>query len=80
MFRESLLFARSGIHRHSPFSTQGHLQRPSLKRRCSFLRPMARPGERWSETLMRRCDETELVVKIRGGAAEDGRAVEGLGW
>ena len=43
-------------------------------------RRMARPGERWSETLMRRCDETELVVKIRGGAAEDGRAVEGLGW
>lgn len=29
-------------------------------------RRMARPGERWSETLMRRCDEAELVAKIRG--------------
>ncbi|KAL9326768.1 hypothetical protein ACSQ67_007413 [Phaseolus vulgaris] len=29
-------------------------------------RRMARPGERWSETLMRRCDEAALVAKIRG--------------
>ncbi|XP_020978049.1 coiled-coil domain-containing protein 97 [Arachis ipaensis] len=29
-------------------------------------RGMARPGERWSETLMRRCEEAELVAKIRG--------------
>ncbi|MED6136717.1 hypothetical protein PIB30_058412 [Stylosanthes scabra] len=28
-------------------------------------RGMARPGERWSETLMRRCEEAELVAKIR---------------
>ncbi|KAM0945641.1 hypothetical protein DsansV1_C10g0104851 [Dioscorea sansibarensis] len=29
-------------------------------------RAMSRPGERWSETLMRRCDEAALVEKIRG--------------
>ncbi|CAJ1943211.1 unnamed protein product [Sphenostylis stenocarpa] len=29
-------------------------------------RGMARPGERWSETLMRRCEEAALVAKIRG--------------
>ena len=29
-------------------------------------RRMARPGERWSETLMRRCEEAALVAKIRG--------------
>ncbi|XP_022736743.1 coiled-coil domain-containing protein 97 isoform X2 [Durio zibethinus] len=28
-------------------------------------RSMARPGERWSETLMRRCEEARLVAKIR---------------
>jgi len=28
-------------------------------------RGMARPGERWSETLMRRCEEAILVSKIR---------------
>ncbi|KAF9624374.1 hypothetical protein IFM89_010541 [Coptis chinensis] len=29
-------------------------------------RSMARPGEKWSETLMRRCEEAVLVDKIRG--------------
>lgn len=29
-------------------------------------RGMARPGERWSETLMRRSEESMLVAKIRG--------------
>ena len=29
-------------------------------------RSMARPGERWSETLMRRSEEAILVEKIRG--------------
>ncbi|XVF10942.1 hypothetical protein REPUB_Repub07fG0226800 [Reevesia pubescens] len=28
-------------------------------------RSMARPGERWSETLLRRCEEARLVAKIR---------------
>lgn len=28
-------------------------------------RGMARPGERWSETLLRRCEEAVLVEKIR---------------
>lgn len=28
-------------------------------------RSMARPGERWSETLMRRCEEARLVAEIR---------------
>uniref|UniRef100_A0A803R5J9 CCD97-like C-terminal domain-containing protein n=1 Tax=Cannabis sativa TaxID=3483 RepID=A0A803R5J9_CANSA len=35
-------------------------------------RSMARPGERWSETLLRRAEEAILVAKIRGGAAEIG--------
>ncbi|CAL9071529.1 unnamed protein product [Musa textilis] len=29
-------------------------------------RSLSRPGERWSETLMRRCEEAMLVEKIRG--------------
>lgn len=29
-------------------------------------RMMSRPGEKWSETLLRRCDEAVLVGKIRG--------------
>lgn len=29
-------------------------------------RAMSRPGERWSETLMRRCEEAEITEKIRG--------------
>ncbi|KAJ4776669.1 Coiled-coil domain-containing protein 97 [Rhynchospora pubera] len=29
-------------------------------------RMMSRPGEKWSETLLRRCDEVVLVGKIRG--------------
>lgn len=29
-------------------------------------RSMARPGERWSETLLRRSEEAMLVAKIRG--------------
>lgn len=31
-----------------------------------FGRRMARPGERWSDTLLRRCEEAEIVAKIRG--------------
>lgn len=31
-----------------------------------FGRSMARPGEKWSDTLMRRYEETILVTKIRG--------------
>lgn len=29
-------------------------------------RVMSRPGERWSETLLRRCEEAEITEKIRG--------------
>ncbi|WJX94822.1 hypothetical protein P8452_76202 [Trifolium repens] len=29
-------------------------------------RSMARPGERWSDTLLRRCEEAAIVAKIRG--------------
>ncbi|KAL5064224.1 hypothetical protein RYX36_025961 [Vicia faba] len=29
-------------------------------------RGMARPGERWSDTLLRRCEEAAIVAKIRG--------------
>jgi len=38
MFGEPVLSARARIHCLSPFSTQGHFPRSSLKRRCSFLR------------------------------------------
>ncbi|XP_008802522.1 coiled-coil domain-containing protein 97 [Phoenix dactylifera] len=37
----------------------GRFQDPSC-------RVLSRPGERWSETLMRRCEEAMLVEKIRG--------------
>ena len=30
-----------------------------------FGRRMARPGERWSDTLLRRCEEAAIVAKIR---------------
>ncbi|PPD75469.1 hypothetical protein GOBAR_DD27602 [Gossypium barbadense] len=48
-------------------------------------RSMARPGERWSETLMRRCEEARLVAKIReeqqrlGVAQKDWMLLDHLG-
>ncbi|KAJ3672531.1 hypothetical protein LUZ60_007252 [Juncus effusus] len=41
-------------------------------------RMMSRPGEKWSETLLRRCEEMDLVKKIRGEQIRRGVDVKDL--
>ncbi|WCJ20760.1 hypothetical protein M5689_002972 [Euphorbia peplus] len=48
---------------NNDYEINWHLK--NLRSKDQTARGMARPGERWSETLMRRCEEAILVSKIR---------------
>lgn len=61
LISEGHYFSEDSMREREPYlhhEMLGKFQDPSSRR-------MARPGERWSETLLRRCEEAFLVEKIR---------------
>jgi hypothetical protein len=62
LVREGEYFSEEAMREREPYLHHEYLGRFQ----DPLGRAMARPGERWSETLMRRAEEAVIVEKIRG--------------
>ncbi|KAI3840078.1 hypothetical protein MKX03_017279 [Papaver bracteatum] len=62
LINDGTYFSEDSMREREPYLHHEYLG----KYQDLFGRSMARPGEKWSDTLMRRYEETILVTKIRG--------------
>lgn len=62
LISEGRYFSEDSMREREPYLHHEYLG----KFQDPYGRSMARPGERWSETLMRRAEEAILLAKIRG--------------